>query len=587
MTQKNIDSSSLAFVSAFFFTSVLFSYLRAADSPQMIHVSAGGVVAEQGMVSSPQLLCSRAGIEILQAGGNAIDAAVATGFALSVMEMGNAGLGGGGSALIWLGKERKVNFAEFYVRAGSQPRKGKGSASMVAVPGLVEGYVSIQKDYGRLPLAQVMQPAIRLAREGFAVSVSLQASLIKSAEMVKKRASKEMVALFYPEGQPLQAGEWLMQSDLARILEDIAARGREGFYGGENGDHLITDLNQNGNPMSVKDLTDTKVRWMRPLAGRFRQYTVLSAPPPLGGTQVIESLMLLDGQGLKDKGLPWESPESASLIADAIRIARADYSRWVHDPDSPVPANGLTNRQYLEDRRKELGREKIDEVQTPGDPWNYDAMIDSDLTRFDPWPPSSYPAKGEKVGSAIESVGESTNHFSVVDADRNAVAMTVTLGPTFGEGYGFGGVFYNNGLSRFGKFPNGNQWAAGRTPRSETAPTIVLEDDSVRMVAGAQGGPRIPPAVVFNLLHALEYGLSASESVAGPRFFPETGVPKLLVEGGFQGDSMTIIQRRGYQVSAFPQQSPDFAGAQTILVRPDGKLEGSADLRRAGGAAGY
>ncbi len=559
----------------------------AGTAPERTHVASQGVISSNGMVASGHRLCSEAGVEMLQAGGNAVDAAVATAFALGVVDTGNTGLGGGGGILLWLANERRAEFGDFYSRAGSS-RGEEGSARNVAIPGHAAGLLDAHERYGRLPREVVLAPAIRLAREGFAVPVNLSASLASHQEKIENHAPAGAVELFFPGGEPLQPGDWLVQEAKAAVLERVAAEGSDGFYRGPVAAQLIKDLNEAGNPAVPEDLAGFQTRWMRPLAGGFRQYTVLSAPPPLGGTQVIQPLVMLDRFALREHGLPADSPVAAGKIADAIRMANRDYGRWIHDPDSPVPANGLISPAYARHRMELIGAAEIPSSMPSGQPWEFEDQTDPRFRHLDPWPVTPRPETDDNgEDDADENAEEHTTHLSVVDREGNAVAITMTLGPSFGAGFYSQGVFFNNGITRFGNNPEGNRWAPGRTPRSNTSPTIVLENDRVRLVTGAQGGSRIPPAIVYTILYSLEYGLSGSEAMAGPRAFPFFTRPQLRVEASFENDTLAGLRKRGYQINPYQQQDTYFGGAHLILALPDGRLHGAADLRRAGTAVGY
>ncbi|HLS27634.1 MAG TPA: gamma-glutamyltransferase, partial [Opitutales bacterium] len=426
---------------------------------------------------------------------------------------------------------------------------------------------------------------------GFPVPVNLSESLITHEDRIKTNAPPEAVEIFYPNGDPLQPGDWLVQEEKAEALERIARDGKDGFYKGKTAEQLVADLNANGNRATLDDLASYETRWLRPLAGGFRNFTVLSAPPPLGGTQVVQPLVLLDSFPLREIGLPSESPLAANRILDAIRIGRRDYNRWVFDPETPVPANGLTSSKYALTRIDGIGTGEVSEREQPGDPWEFDGEIDPRFAHLNPWAPSAQNLEenedGEENNDSDEPSEEHTTHLSVIDADRNAVAITMTLGPSFGAGFYSSGVFYNNGLTRFGNSSAGNRWEAYRTPRSNTSPTIVLEEDRVRLVTGAQGGSRIPPAIVFNILYALEYDLSASEAMAGARAFPYMFSPVIRLEAGFDHSVAQGLRERGYTLEPYKQQDNYFAGAHMIVVEPDGRLHGAADMRRAGKAVGY
>ncbi len=563
-----------------------------AAAPVSVQPAAPGAVADHGMVASGNRLASGAGVAILRAGGNAVDAAVATAFAVAVVDTGNAGVGGGGSILIYLSGDRRAEYAEFYSRAGSG-RGDEGSARNVAIPGHVAGLLEAHDRFGQLRREAVLAPAIRLAEYGFPVSPELSAAIASHQSKIEEHAGDDAVALFLPDGEPLQPGDWLVQRQKAATLRRIAAGGRDGFYRGPVAETLVKDLNAAGNPATLEDLAELEVNWQRPVVGGFRQFTVMSAPPPLGGTQVIQPLAILDRFELAEHGLPAESTIVTGRITDAFRVGRLDYRDWVHDPETPVPGAGLTSPAYAALRSEFVDTGEVPREIPSGDPWAFDDEAGHDRFRhLDPYPPSARPGSvsagdGGDTGEDEGPDSEHTTHLSVVDADRNAVAITMTLGPSFGAGFYSAGAFFNNGITRFSNSPEGNRWSDRRTPRSNTTPTIVLDGDQVRLVTGAQGGSRIPNAVVYNILYVLEYGLSASEAMAGPRAFPFIGSPTLRVERGFRGDTLSGLRARGYQVEPYTQQDRYFGGAQMIVVRPDGRLDGAADMRRSGAVAGY
>lgn len=557
--------------------------------PTEVREASPGLVAERGVVSAGHHLAAEAGVEVLRAGGNAVDAGVATAFAIGVVDTGNAGVGGGGGMLIHLAKDVRAEYVEFYSEAASA-RGDEGSASNVALPGHVAGLLEAHERFGALPREDVLAPAIRLAEEGFLVSAELAAAIDSHASKIEETGGADAAALFVPGGEPLSAGSLLVQEEKATTLRRIAAEGRDGFYRGPVAEELVEALNERGNPATLEDLASLEARWQRPVVGGFRDYAVLSAPPPLGGTQVVQPLVLMDRFELAELGLPTESAEAAGRILDAIRIGRRDYNAWVHDPEEPVPGAGLVSEAYAAQRAELVGQPVPDEVPS-GDPWEFEeGAVSQRFMDLEPFPPAERPEEGGEPGHEWEwerEAEEHTTHLSVVDEDRNAVAITMTLGPSFGSGFYAAGAFFNNGITRFGSSPEGNRWAPRRTPRSNTSPTIVLEDGDVRLVTGAQGGSRIPNALVFNILYALEYGFSAAEAMAAPRAFPFHGSPTLRVERGFRAAVLSELGRRGYEVEPYEQQDRYFAGAHMVVVGPDGRLEGAADLRRSGAVAGY
>jgi len=561
----------------------------------VIDVSAGPPIATLGMVSAGEFHGALAGTEILRAGGNAVDAAVATAFAMSVADIGNSGLGGGGSMLIWLDGPKRAEFVEFYSRAGSS-RSTTGMARNVGIPGNAAGLLEAQERYGRLSREEVMAPAIRLAREGFVVTQALRNSLNSYRTTIRANAPPEIAELLFPGGTVIAAGEWLVQADKATVLELIAAHGRDAFYNGPFTAQLVQQLNADGNPATVEDFANYQPRWYRPLIGGFRQYTVMSAPPPMGGTQVVQPLVILDRVDLNSLGLPTASSIAAAHIIDAIRIGRRDYYNRVFDPQTPVPAAGMVSQGYAADRFPLVAQSPIPASMPGGDPWPFNSEFDPRFLHLEPW--------GYEPGSApVVTVGpdswvdvpeldpqpgdEQTTSLSVVDSDRNAVAITMTLGPSFGAGFCFSGVFFNNAITRFGSV-TGNNWAPGRTPRSDTSPTIVLENDQVRLVTGARGSSRIPAAIVHNILYALEYGMPVREAMVAARAFPFYSSATLHIERSYPESIRTELAARGWGLTTYAPENTYFAGAYTIVTQPDGTLQGANDSRREfGGVAGH
>ncbi len=558
--------------------------------------SAPGEQADVGMVAAGENLGAQAGREILRMGGNAVDAAVATAFAISVTDIGNSGLGGGGSMMIWLAGPKRAEFVEFYSRAGSA-RGSSGPAATAGIPGNAAGLLEAHARYGRLPREEILAPAIGLARDGFPVSAALRSSLTANRSKIEANAPADLYNVLFPGGAAVSMGTVLRQLEKAAVLQRISDAGADGFYLGPVAEEVVSDLNAGGNPATLEDFATFQPRWFRPLVGGFRQYAVLGAPPPMGGSQVVQALVLLDQLPLQELGAPADSVHAAANIIDAFRVARRDYFNYVVDPMSPVPAAGLVSPGFAQKRLPWVGADPIP-LNMPGEnPWPYDEQPDPRFAHLEPWgpfvPPGMTPMGAMSAGDGepleFDPVEEQTTHVSVVDADRNAVAVTMTLGPSFGAGFASQGIFFNTALSRFSSStPIGNRWAPGRTPRSDTSPTIVLANDEVRLVTGARGGSRIPGAVVFNILHALEYGLTMPEAMAAERAFPFRASPELQIETAFSPETVADLEARGWEVTTYSPENSYFAGAYSILVEPDGTLHGARDRRRqSGGLAGH
>lgn len=528
---------------------------------------------------------------MLRDGGNAVDAAVATAFVLSVVEPMMAGLGGGGGMTIWLQRTRRVDYLDFYPAAGSDPAWGaswgRDSAPperAVAVPGTVAGLLLAHERYGILPRARVMEPAIALARGGFAVH-GLLASIIAD-NTTKLARDSAAAALFLPGGKPLEAGALLVQPALSATLERIAAAGRAGFQEGETADAIVRRLSGRS-AMTASDLATYEPRWRRPLCGRWGRYTLLSAAPPLDGTEVLETLALLEAARLDTLGQPVRRGAALAVMVDAVRAARMDRTTYVGMPDdAAVPAVGLTSAPYAGERLAAISQRPPARMAA-GDPWDEERSGPAPgCAPHQPYQPTAFPRPAAREAREGElDVQQHTTHLSVVDSARNAVSLTFTVGQSFGSGVMAAGVLLNSAVQNFGG-PAANRRAPGRTPRSTIAPTIVLDGDSVRLVVGSPGSAYIAPAIVHSVVYTLGFGLDPAVAVAMPRVFPSLTEASVSVEDGFSEDAIRGLERRGYKVVRRPLHHIDFGGVHMVLVTPTG-LVGAADPRRAGTAVGW
>ncbi len=567
-----------------------------APAPAAPEVSLGGqrAVARQGMVAAAHPLAAQAGLEALRQGGNAVDAAVAAAFTVGVVEPMMSGIGGGGSMTIWLEADARAEHLEFYASAGADPDFARDDLPdslvtperRVAVPGSVAGLLAAHERYGTLPRRAVLEAAIRAARDGFFVHPLLARVIRESRE--KLTYDPEAAALFYPGGQPLQAGDRLVQPALAATLERIAQEGAGGFYAGPAAETLVAKLRAGGNPLTLDDLARFTPRWRRPLCGAFGGYTVLTAPPPLGGAEVLETLALLDAYDLPALGTPNEAAAALETLVDAIRIARADRVAYIGDPDdAAVPAVGLASVAFADERRALIGT-AVPDTLAPGDPWDEERLPPpASCARLDPFAPTPFERPAPAADGAADDKDEGqTTHLSVVDRAGNAVSLTYTLGLYFGSGVYAGGAFLNSAANNFGDQP-ANRRGSYRTPRSTTAPTLVLDGDDVRLVVGAAGSGRIGPAVAQMILYTLRYGLDPGQSLRMPRLYPFVESREVRVEDGFSGEALAGLRARGYTLDVRPPLDLYFGGVHLVYAREDGWLVGAADPRRDGAALGY
>lgn len=543
------------------------------------------------MVAAAHPLAAEAGARVMREGGNAVDAAVATAFVLGVVEPMMAGLGGGGGMTIWLQRSRRADYLDFYPAAGNDPAWGESwgrdsapPERAVAVPGTVAGLLLAHERYGALPRTRVVEPAIAIARDGFAVH-PLLASIIadNAAKLARDPAA---AALLLPGGKPLEAGALLVQPALAATLRRIAEAGRAGFHEGETATAIVARL-RGRSAMTARDMRTYEPRWRRPLCGRWRSFTLLSAAPPLDGTEVLETLALLEAGRLDTLGQPVNNGAALAAMVDAVRAARMDRTTYVGMPDdSAVPAVGLTSAPYAAERLAEISRRPPARMAA-GDPWDEERTAPpAGCARYQPYAPATLPrpAARETTGDEAEA-RQHTTHLSVVDSARNAVSLTFTVGQSFGSGVMAAGTFLNSAVGNFGG-PAANRRAPGRTPRSTIAPTIVLEGDSVRLVVGSPGSAYIPPAIVHSIVYTLGFGLDPAVAIAMPRVFPSLTEASVSVEDGFGAEAIRGLERRGYTVVKRPLHHIDFGGVHMVLVTPAG-LVGAADPRRAGAAAGW
>lgn len=589
-----------------------------AGPERFVPVARQRVEAGNGVVAASHPLAAEAGVAMLRGGGNAVDAVVAAAFAVGVLEPMMAGVGGGGALTLWLADGRRAEHAEFYASAGADPDWALDSLletvpldsvppeRLAAVPGAVAGLLEAHERYGRLARDSVLAPAIRLAREGFPVH-PLLARVIEE-EREKLRRDSVAAAIFIPGGEPLRAGDWLVQPELAATLERVAREGRDAFYRGPMAQTLVARLSAGGNPITLDDLARFRPRWRRPLCGRYREYTILTAPPPLAGVEVLEALNLLETRPLRSIGLPAEAAEPLGLIVDAIRIARADGDAWIGSPnDAGVPAVGLASETFAAERGPLL-RAPVSDTLVAGDPWDEERTATlPGCAALDPFPATQFsrpaPDSGEvpRPGAGAGRRGGSappgrtrraaaadqteTTHLSVIDRQGNAASLTYTLGLYFGSGVLVGGAFLNTAAANFGG-PDANRRGPDRTPRSSTAPTLVLSGEEVRLAVGSPGSGRIPPAIVHVILYTLEYGLDPWVAVAMPRIYPSHESAEVQVEGGFAPEALAALRARGYELRARPPFDLYFGGVHAVLRRGE-RLIGAADPRRDGAVAGY
>lgn len=549
-----------------------------------------------GMVAAAHPQAANAGIEMLNSGGNAYDAAVATAFALAVVEPMMSGLGGSGAITAWDNENNQPAYIDFYAQLGSDPdfeleRDEEDNPDavtqerIVAVPGFVKGLIDVLDQKGNLDRQTVLQPAIDLARDGFPVH-GLLGEIIRGYEdrLTYDDAAAE---IFYPDGQPLETGDLLIQEDLADVIEAIAEEGTSAFYDSEFTGEVIEHLQAGDSKLTTDDFADYEARWRGALCSSWKDYTVMTAPPPLGGVEVSLALNILDSYDMAGKGVPFKSGEAASVLAEALRIARTDRGRWTGDNlYFELPTAGLINPEYAEYRSQIIG--EVPDQLEPGDPWpfagDYEPVCEGEGwydVHAEPEREWSIPDEFLPSGNNDDEQQQNTTHLSVMDAEGNTVSMTNTMGLYFGSGVFKNGVFFNT-ANRNVDDRKPNIRVPHRTAHSSTAPTIILEDEEPVLAVGSPGSGRIPPAVISMTMYTLEYELDPAVAIGLPRMYPFSNSPVLQTEGGFTYQSLQELREFGYDLRPNPSDDRYFGGVHMILRNPGVGLIGAGDPRRDG-----
>jgi gamma-glutamyltranspeptidase/glutathione hydrolase len=551
-------------------------------------------VAEHGMVSSANPRASEAGIEMLRRGGNAIDAAVATAFTVSVGEPQMSGLGGGGGMLIWLQKERRVEYIDFYSAQRVESWKGikaldstVANLRIVGIPGEVAGLLEAHERYGKLPRADVLAPAIRMAEEGFPINQVLADMIVESRQ--KLRRFPASMRLFYRDTVPLRPGDMLRNPELAAALRRVATEGRKGFYEGETARAIVQELNQGNHPASMADFAAFTPQWKRPLCTEYRGYIVLSAPPPQTGLQLLHTLNLLEPHDLRALGYPTQSAEAFDVIASAIRVANND-TRFNSDPNwANVPAASVVSKNFAASRRSLVGTGRANMQIGRPDSVTLNSSIPPSpgCAPFNPFGTTTTTSggfSGPDLTTTAGPEGGETTHMSVVDAEGNAVALTQTNSTTFGVGATVSGFLLNDSG---GDLSRGGTSATGRHPwrirNSTISPTIVLKDNRAHLVLGAPGGGRIQAAILQTMVYVLDYDLDPLDAVRMPRIYPSAGLVQVETENGFNATVLGKVRAMGYV------PTPDATGyaRMYVIARKGNRWVGAADPRHNGEVRGY
>ena len=563
------------------------------------------------MVVTDEELGSQAGVEILKRGGNAVDAAVATAFALAVVEPSAGNIAGGGFMLIRLA-DGKTTFLDYRETAPGKATRdmyiGKDGkldeeASVigyrsVAVPGTVAGLELAVKNYGTMKLAEVMAPAIRLAEEGFVVSEKLAAELEEESPGLQAFPASKRI--FLNGGEHFKAGDRLKQAELAATLKRIAQNGAAEFYRGETARSLADEMAKNGGIVSLEDLTNYKPKVREVLHAKYESsghsWEVLTAPPPSsGGVAIIEALNMLKDVPLRG----WDDPQSVHMVAETMRRVFADRAAYLADPDySKIPVAGLTDPCYAKERAASIDPTKASSGRTitAGRPHTCGASANAETAPH---------------AASTKSEGRHTTHFSVVDAAGNAVASTYTLNDSYGSHVTCAaGFLLNDEMDDFTTQPgapnslyelmqsDANAIAPGHRPLSSMTPTILLRDGKLSFVTGSPGGPTIISVTLLSVINWMRLGMDAQAAINAPRFHHQWFPDRLKMEAEFPLSMEQAMRARGYEVERGWYYTPSLGSeaklskhmglVNVIGIDPQtGERLGAADPRDRGSAVGY
>jgi gamma-glutamyltranspeptidase/glutathione hydrolase len=537
------------------------------------------VRATHGMVGSTEVHASQAGLDMLQHGGNAVDAAVAVGFALAVTHPQAGNIGGGGFMVIRFadGRSTTIDYREtapakatrdMFLDASGNPVTERSLIGPLAAgtPGAVAGLTYVQKKYGKLTLAQVMAPAIDLAEKGFPVSDALERSFTSARKLIDH--FPESVRVYTKNGQPYVAGDRFIQKDLAKTLRLIAAKGADGFYRGPVADLIEAEMTRSGGLIRKSDLAAYKPAERPAVTGTYRGFDIIAMPPPSsGGVALIQTLNILEGFPIAESG-PGAS-KTIHLMAEAERRVYADRSEWLGDPDFfKVPVKGLLAKSYAEALRKTID------------------------------PNKATPSADVKPGKPAGFESTQTTHYSVIDAEGTAITTTTTLNGYYGNGQVVPGAGFvlNNEMDDFSVKPGSanmfgliggaaNAIEPGKRMLSSMTPTIIAKDNHAFLVVGSPGGSRIITTVLQVIVNVLDHGMNVQEAVDAPRFHHQWLPDYIRIEKqGFSKDVVSALEAMGHTVKA----QENMGDVQAIWIDPKTTVRyGASDPRMDGRTLGY
>lgn len=531
------------------------------------------VWAKESMVATQEALATQIGVDILKEGGNAIDAAVAVGYALAVTLPRAGNLGGGGFMLIYLADEQRsiaIDYREVAPKASDKNMfldvSGDADSHLsrfhglaIGVPGSVMGFELALEKYGSLSREQVMKPAIELAKQGITITPDLANSLAATKKRLSKNPDANMI-FYKPDGSNYAPGDVLKQTDLANTLTAISKQGSDAFYQGRIAKSIADTVSNAGGIMSEEDLLNYKVIERKPVKGTYRGYDVLSMPPPSsGGVHIIQMLNMLAQYPIDSMG--HNAAATIHVMSESMRRAYADRSLYLGDPDFVnVPVKALTNKQYAKSLVSQINMQK------------------------------ATPSTDVAPGKLQPYESNQTTHYSIIDKDGNAVSNTYTLNFSYGSGIVAKGtgVLLNNEMDDFSAkpgTPNGygliggeaNAVQPNKRPLSSMTPTIVLKDNTPYLITGSPGGSRIISTTLQVIVNVIDHGMNIAEASAAPRFHHQWLPDHIRIEKGFSDDTLELLRKKGHVIKLNRAM-----GSTQSIMKTDAGVYGASDPRRPG-----
>jgi len=534
------------------------------------------VEAKNGMVVTSHFLATESALEVLEKGGNAIDAAVTAAFSLAVTQPRSGNIGGGGFMLISSEPKDEVVAIDYREKAPSKAtvdmfldEKGDADSNRsrfshlaAGVPGTVAGLALALENYGTISLQEAIAPAIKLAEEGFIVTPRFSKGLKQSEERLKKWDSSRKI-FYKADGSYYEPGDLFVQKDLAETLKRISANGIKEFYEGKTAELLVEEMKKHGGLITMDDMKNYSPVIRKPVHGNYRGYDIYSmSPPSSGGTHVVQILNILEGYDIASLG--HNSSQTIHLMAEAMKRAYADRSQYLGDEDFvQVPLKGLTSKKYAEELRKGINPDKATPSKTiaPANPLPYES--------------------------------NETTHFSIVDKYGNAVSNTYTINFSYGSGIVVDGAGFllNNEMDDFSAKPGvpnaygliggeANKVEPNKRMLSSMSPTIVKKDGKNFLVTGSPGGSRIITTTLQVIMNVIDHGLNIKSAVAAPRIHHQWLPDEIRIEEGISPDTIEMLEKKGHKVV----QKSSMGAIQSIMIK-DGMMYGGADPRRSTGLA--